>query len=166
MSPRVAGLRRWWPFREQDENSIADSDEGDAVPNLPSAFNDGASGGRQPRSVLFLGGTEGDTVGASIGTWYARLLVTKEVSLKMEGPWFCYLLECADGTLYAGITTNLDRRVGEHNRGTASKYTRARLPVRLVYAESQLDRAAASRREREIKRMGRAGKLELAATHR
>lgn len=84
----------------------------------------------------------------------------------MEGEtlsWGCYLLECADGTLYAGITNDPERRVACHNRGAASKYTRSRLPVRLVYWEPQPDRAAASRREAEIKRLDRIAKLALAA---
>ena len=69
--------------------------------------------------------------------------------------WFCYLLECADGTLYAGITNALDRRLAAHNAGSASKYTRARLPVRLVWIERGRDRAAASRREAALKALPR-----------
>lgn len=75
--------------------------------------------------------------------------------------WHCYLLECADGTLYAGITNDLAKRVAAHNAGTASKYTRTRLPVRLAYTENQPDRAAASRRELAIKRLTRTEKLGL-----
>ena len=76
--------------------------------------------------------------------------------------WFCYLLACADGSLYAGITTALERRVAAHNAGSASKYTRARLPVRLVWAEPARDRAAASQREAAVKALPRALKLALA----
>lgn len=76
-------------------------------------------------------------------------------------PWFCYLLECADGTYYAGITTALDRRLVMHERGVASRYTRGRRPVRLVYAEPQGDRAAATRREGEIKKLSRVAKRAL-----
>jgi putative endonuclease len=75
--------------------------------------------------------------------------------------WFCYLLECADGTLYAGITTSLDRRLVAHNLGSASKYTRARRPVRLVHTEPYPDRSTATRREAALKRMPRAAKLAL-----
>ncbi len=61
--------------------------------------------------------------------------------------WFVYLLRCADGTLYAGITTNLDRRLAEHNAGKAgAKYTRTRRPVALAWQEAAVDRAAAGRR--------------------
>ena len=84
----------------------------------------------------------------------------------MRARWFCYLVECADSTLYAGITTSLPRRLTQHNRGLASKYTRSRRPVRLVYAESYRDRAAASQREARIKRLPRASKRALAATGR
>ena len=75
--------------------------------------------------------------------------------------WFCYLLECADGSLYTGITPTLERRVTRHNDGSASKYTRARRPVRLVWSEPWPDRAAASRREHAIKRLPRPAKLAL-----
>ena len=75
--------------------------------------------------------------------------------------WFCYLLVCADGTLYTGITPVLERRIERHNDGTASKYTRARRPVRLAWSEPWPDRAAASRREAAIKRLTRAAKLAL-----
>jgi len=75
--------------------------------------------------------------------------------------WHCYMLECADGTLYTGITNDLEKRLAAHNSGTASKCTRSRLPVKLVFAEDQPDRAAASRREIEIKRLSRSEKLAL-----
>ncbi len=76
--------------------------------------------------------------------------------------WVCYLLECADGTLYTGISNNLPRRLGQHARGVASKYTRSRLPVRLRWSERHPDRSAALRREVAIKGLPRAGKLALA----
>jgi putative endonuclease len=76
--------------------------------------------------------------------------------------WFCYLLECADGTLYAGITTAMARRLAAHNLGSASKYTRARRPVRVVHTERWPDRSSATRREAALKRMSRAAKLALA----
>lgn len=77
--------------------------------------------------------------------------------------WVTYLLECADGTLYAGITNDLARRLVAHGAGTASRYTRSRRPVRLVWLERSLDRAAASRREMALKRLSRAAKLALVA---
>ena len=78
--------------------------------------------------------------------------------------WLCYLLRCADGTLYCGITNNLDKRLAAHNAGTASKYTRVRLPVALVYAEPCESRSAASKREMEIKGLTREKKLALIRT--
>ncbi len=75
--------------------------------------------------------------------------------------WHCYLLRCADDTLYCGITNDLDKRLAAHNAGAASKYTRTRLPVELVFVEPCADRSAASRREVEIKSLTRTGKLEL-----
>ncbi len=75
--------------------------------------------------------------------------------------WFCYVLECADGTLYTGITNSIDRRLAMHNRGRASRYTRGRLPVRLVYAAPYANRSSASRREIEVKKMSRARKRRL-----
>jgi len=78
--------------------------------------------------------------------------------------WFCYILECADGTLYTGITNSLDRRLALHNRGRASRYTRGRLPVRLLYAAPYDTRSSASRREREVKGLSRAKKLALGSS--
>ena len=75
--------------------------------------------------------------------------------------YYVYLLRCRDGTLYTGYTDNPERRLRVHNAGKGAKYTRARLPVELVYQEQCPDKSAALRREREIKRMRRAEKLAL-----
>jgi putative endonuclease len=75
--------------------------------------------------------------------------------------WHVYILRCVDGTLYTGITTDLDRRLTEHNSGTGARYTAARRPVELFYTERADDRSDASRREVEIKAMSRAEKLGL-----
>ena len=75
--------------------------------------------------------------------------------------WLVYILQCADGTLYTGITVNLERRLTAHRHGVASKYTRARLPVRLAYHEAQPSRSSALRREALIKQMPRREKLRL-----
>jgi len=73
------------------------------------------------------------------------------------------MLECADGTLYTGISTDLERRVEEHNSSLkGAKYTRTRRPVKLVYSEIHEDRSSASKREYEIKKkMKREEKLQL-----
>lgn len=75
--------------------------------------------------------------------------------------WFCYLLSCSDGTLYCGITPDLDKRTSLHNAGQGAKYTRGRVPVRLVYSEPCEDKAVALRREHAIKALTRAEKLAL-----
>lgn len=73
-----------------------------------------------------------------------------------------YILECADQTLYTGITTDVERRVGEHNDSKlGAKYTRARRPVQLVYSKKFRNRSLASKEENRIKKLSRAKKLEL-----
>ncbi len=72
-----------------------------------------------------------------------------------------YILQCADGTLYTGWTTDLERRLHAHNSGQGARYTRGRRPVRLVYREEQPARGAAQRREAAIRRLSRADKLKL-----
>ncbi|HEX8434990.1 GIY-YIG nuclease family protein [Archangium sp.] len=71
------------------------------------------------------------------------------------------MLRCRDGTLYTGATNDLERRLATHNRGKGAAYTRARLPVTLVWSESAADRGAALRREAALKRLSRAEKLRL-----
>lgn len=75
--------------------------------------------------------------------------------------WVCYLLECADGTLYCGITNDLEKRIAAHNAGEGAKYTRGRTPVGLAHVEACEDKSAALRRERAIKRLSRLDKLAL-----
>ena len=76
--------------------------------------------------------------------------------------YYLYILQCADGTLYVGITTDLNRRVEEHNGSTlGAKYTRGRRPVELVFSRAFENRSEASREESRIKRLSRAQKLEL-----
>ena len=75
--------------------------------------------------------------------------------------WFVYIVRCLDRTLYTGITTDLDRRLAEHNAGLGAKYTRPRRPVVLVYSEPAISRSAAASREYQIKKLSPAGKLDL-----
>lgn len=72
--------------------------------------------------------------------------------------WLVYILRCHDGSLYTGITNDLAKRLQAHQDGSASRYTRSRLPVKLVYLESAANRSAATKRELAIKRMKRAQK--------
>jgi putative endonuclease len=84
-------------------------------------------------------------------------------SASADAPWAVYILRCADESLYTGATNDLERRVATHGRGKGAAYTRARLPVLLVYSEPAADRGAALRREAQIKRLTRAQKLALVA---
>lgn len=79
------------------------------------------------------------------------------------GDWHTYMLRCADGSLYTGVTVDLERRVVEHNQidRLAAKYTRPRRPVTLVYSEVLPTRAAAYRRESAIKNMPKSKKEKL-----
>ena len=79
--------------------------------------------------------------------------------------YFAYIMRCADGTLYTGITDNLPRRLAAHNAGRGAKYTRSRLPVKMVYHESFATRSEAMKRECAIKRLSREQKLKLIADH-
>jgi len=84
----------------------------------------------------------------------------------MTKQWMLYILECADGTYYTGITNDLNRRVTQHNARKASRYTRLRIPVRLVYQENCKDRSHASTREYEVKALSRKEKEFLASTQK
>lgn len=77
--------------------------------------------------------------------------------------WHAYVLRCADGTLYAGITTDVDARVRAHNEGRGARYTAGRRPVSVVYREACVSRSAALRREYALKRLTRAQKEALVA---
>jgi putative endonuclease len=78
----------------------------------------------------------------------------------MNEAWV-YVLRCADGSLYTGWSTDVERRLERHRAGTASRYTASRLPVELAFAARMADRSAAMREEARIKRLDRAGKLAL-----
>jgi putative endonuclease len=74
-----------------------------------------------------------------------------------------YIIQCADGTLYTGWTTNLEDRIAAHNTGSGARYTSGRGPVRLVYSEPCADRSQALKREWEIKQLSRKQKQRLIA---
>ncbi len=78
-----------------------------------------------------------------------------------ESPWLVYILECADGTLYCGVTTDLDRRIAEHNGALpgGARYTRSRRPVRVAASAVCTDRSSACSLEARIKRLPRAEKI-------
>ncbi len=78
-----------------------------------------------------------------------------------KNTWRLYILRCADGTLYTGVTNGLKDRIEAHNAGKGAKYTRGRGPLKLLYSEKCVDRGAALRREWEIKKLSRTEKLAL-----
>jgi len=87
-----------------------------------------------------------------------------EIHKRTEGPvWFVYMVRCKDGSLYTGITTDIERRIIEHNTSNrlAAAYTRSRRPVVLVYKESYFDRSSALKREYAIKQLSSNDKLFL-----
>ncbi|UCN01081.1 GIY-YIG nuclease family protein [Sulfurimonas sp. SWIR-19] len=76
--------------------------------------------------------------------------------------YYVYILQCSDNSLYTGITTDLKRRISEHNHSEkGAKYTKIRRPVRLVYNEEHTNRSSASKREYEIKKLSRSEKLKI-----
>jgi len=75
--------------------------------------------------------------------------------------WFVYLARCSDDSLYCGITTNLERRIAQHNKGIGAKYTKSRRPVVLFKAFTFPDRSNASKEEYRIKQLSRKEKLKL-----
>ncbi len=75
--------------------------------------------------------------------------------------YFLYIIQCEDGSLYTGITTNVERRFKEHQNKTGAHYTSAKKVVKVVYTEEHLNRSTASKREAEIKKWTREKKLEL-----
>lgn len=75
--------------------------------------------------------------------------------------WHLYIIECSDQSLYTGITCDLDRRLGQHNAGRASRYTRGRRPVRLVFSKDFPDRSSATRAEYRVKKWPRDIKLAV-----
>ncbi|WP_396588583.1 GIY-YIG nuclease family protein [Bermanella sp. R86510] len=79
--------------------------------------------------------------------------------------WYVYMVRCVDGSLYAGITTDIERRLYQHNSNSlGAKYTRNRRPVELAYIEPCHDRSQASKREAQIKKLSRLQKLQLIKT--
>ncbi len=84
-----------------------------------------------------------------------KLLAELKPATVTADPWFVYLLRCADGSLYTGITTDVQRRYEQHNAGAASRYTRSRLPVKLVYHEAQPTHSLALKRELALKALSK-----------
>ena len=81
--------------------------------------------------------------------------------LLMEQTWYLYILRCKDGTLYTGITTDVEKRLEAHRSGKGAKYTRGRTPLELVYRETCGSHSEALKRELEVKKLSREEKLSL-----
>src|SRR5476649_1051556 len=97
-------------------------------------------------------------------TWYFIWMPKKDrkPNARSSGEkWFVYILRCGDGSLYTGITKDVARRCQQHNAGTASRYTRSRRPVKLIYEEDHPSQSSALKREAAIKAMNRRGKLTM-----
>src|SRR5439155_4296197 len=117
----------------------------------PGGVSEGRRRGqeRQPR-VADAEGNPSDNAGRETGLGWG-----------MRERWIVYVLRCAGGSLYTGITNDLTRRLERHRAGTASAFTRSRRPVRLVYQERQPTRSAALRREAALRSLSRPEKLAL-----
>lgn len=79
----------------------------------------------------------------------------------MDNKWFLYILQCGDGTLYTGVTNDIEKRLEAHRQGKGAKYTRGRGPLRLVYRETCPDRSCAQHREAQVKKLSRTKKQEM-----
>ena len=79
--------------------------------------------------------------------------------------WVVYILKCADGSLYTGITNDLKSRITAHENGTGAKYTKGRAPFTLMYQEKYENRSEASKREIQIKHLNKTEKLKLCSTY-
>jgi len=80
--------------------------------------------------------------------------------------WYLYVVECSDGTFYTGVTTDIPRRVNEHNTSArGAKYTRSRRPVRTVYWRKMEDKSSAQTEESKFKRLSRKQKQEIISSH-
>ncbi len=85
--------------------------------------------------------------------------------MTIKNTWYVYFLRCNDNSLYAGITTNIDRRLHQHNHTKlGAKYTRAKRPVTLVFIEAALDKSTASKREYQIRKLTKTQKEQLVST--
>ena len=76
-------------------------------------------------------------------------------------PWFVYMVECADGTFYTGVTDDLNNRLATHNAGRGAKYTKGRVPVVLRFKEELSGRGNSQKREAELKKLSRRAKINL-----
>ena len=81
--------------------------------------------------------------------------------MKIDKPWFVYMVKCSDGTIYTGISNDVEDRLKEHNSGQGGEYTSTRRPVKLIFQEEHPDKFSARKREEQIKNWGRVKKEVL-----
>lgn len=95
-----------------------------------------------------------------------KLILMKPRDEQKHEEWLVYILRCADGSFYTGATNGLEKRLREHNRGTASKYTRSRGPVRLLADSAKMSRSEALRLEIKIKKLPKTKKIDYLKSSR
>ncbi len=109
----------------------------------------------QTPNTHFIMGTVHEIVQAKM------IMETTKYNFKYK-PWYLYVVQCSDGTLYTGVTTDIDRRINEHNTSSrGAKYTKARRPVKLVYKRRYANRSEAQSAEYQFKKLLRGQKLEI-----
>ncbi len=163
------GFMRWWLifwFRHFEKVEAADF----FAFNKKRAMRGGASAGWNRASRFCMSDAEKVSLFVpstreirhpSHGTAQGKEIAVLKSKKKLAEPWFVYIVRCSDGSLYTGIAKNVDRRLEQHNAGTASRYTRSRLPVTLEYQEEQPNQSCALKRELAIKAMSRKAKDAL-----
>jgi putative endonuclease len=96
------------------------------------------------------------------GERYLFETLFKQIMTKINPqPWFVYIVECKDKSLYVGITTEIEKRINDHNSGKGCHYTKYRKPVKLLFYEKHKNRSSATKRELEIKKFSRTKKFDL-----
>jgi putative endonuclease len=95
-----------------------------------------------------------------MGVWYSHLM-TDTIDNEEKPRWCVYLLECGDGTYYCGVTTDLERRIAQHNEGKGARYTRGRGPVTVAAVSPGCTRSVALKLEALVKKVGRCQKQQL-----
>jgi putative endonuclease len=100
----------------------------------------------------------------TVRIFYSAILAPALLAEIFTMPFFCYIVECVDGTYYTGWTSDPQRREKQHNAGTGARYTRMRRPVKMVYLEEQPDKITALKRELAIKKLSRERKEKLVAS--
>ena len=89
------------------------------------------------------------------------LITLAELAKIKKDNWIVYILKCRDGSLYTGITNNINKRIEDHEKGVGAKYTRGRGPFKIIFKENHPDRSSASKKESEIKKLSKIEKLAL-----